>query len=101
MENKYISEVAEKLISACNPEKILIVSKKVGFDGELNSFKLCLIVADDVPSISELEQKLYIDIDSKIPYDLILYRSKEWEKFKNQTGAFAWKVNNTGVVIYG
>ena len=64
-------------------------------------FKLVVIVPDGDESVGELECRLYMQIDSDIPYDLVLYSQSEWEQFKNDIGSFAWKIHNTGAYIYG
>ncbi len=99
-ENELIKKTAEEIKAICSPLYIILVSRKLNFDGELAGFKL-LIVVDDSCDTSELECRLYMEIDCDIPYDIVLYKRAEWEKFSNETGTFAWKTHTTGVYIYG
>lgn len=99
-EHELITRTAEEIKNICDPVSILLVSNKVNTDGELASFKL-LVVVQNSEDINELECRLYMEIDCDIPFDLVLYRESEWEKFRNDIGTFAWKIHNTGAYIYG
>lgn len=44
--------------------------------------------------------KMYIEIDSEIPFDLILYIFEEWNYYKDDKSSFAYSIKNTGVKIY-
>lgn len=100
-DNELINRTAEEIKSICSPLNIILVSNKVNTEGELVSFKLVVVVDDSVESTSELECRLYMQIDCDIPYDIVLYKVSEWDRFKNDIGTFAWKIYNTGAYIYG
>lgn len=101
IENEKIKYVADSIIDVCSPSKMFLISNKISTTGELTSFKLCIIISDSVASVSEMECKLYMDVDSDIPFDLVIYKNSEWEELKDDIGSFAWKINNTGTLIYG
>lgn len=100
-DNEYIDYVSAEIQKLCNPLNIILVSRKTNNSGETVGFKLIVIVEDSVPSRSELECSLYMNINCDIPYDVVLYRKSEWDKLKCDIGTFAWKIYNTGVYIYG
>lgn len=100
VENAVIDYVVKKIVRYTSPEKIYLISHKVNISGDLTGFKLCIILADDSQSISETEYNLYMKIDSEIPFDLVLYKHSEWEELKDDIGSFAWKIFNTGTVVY-
>lgn len=100
-DNEIIKNTAALLAKEQSIEKIYLISNKVSTSGELTSFKLALIVNDSVKSISELECRLYMETDSELPYDIVLYKTSEWDELKDEIGTFAWKINNSGVLIYG
>ena len=100
-ENQDILHVTEEIAKDCSPLAVILISQKHNLTGDVTSFKLGIIVSDDVKSISELECKLYLKVDSEIPYDLVLYKLSEWNSLKNEIGTFAWKINNSGVFVYG
>lgn len=100
-DNEIIRKTVEDIKTLCSPLGIILVSNKVNTEGELVSFKLVIIVSDETESRPELECRLYMQIDCDIPYDIVIYKKSEWEKFKNDMGSFAWKIHNTGAYIYG
>lgn len=101
-DNELITRTVDEIKQICSPLNIILVSHKVNTDGDLTSFKLVVTVKDeDTETLSELECRLYMQIDCDIPFDLVLYRESEWNKFKCDIGSFAWKIHNTGAYIYG
>lgn len=100
-DNIIINQTAKKIAEICSQvKKIILVSYKTDNYDELTSFKLCLIVEDNIESMPELECSLYMQIDSDIPFDLIFYSIPEWEQLKEKEGTFASKINSTGAVLY-
>ena len=55
----------------------------------------------DTTNKRELLTNMYIDIESNIPFDLVLYTIEEWENCVNDKSCFAYSIVNTGVKIYG
>jgi len=100
-DNQLINRTVDEIRRICDPLSIILVSNKVNTEGDLVGIKLVVIVPDGDESVGELECRLYMQIDSDIPYDLVLYSQSEWEQFKNDIGSFAWKIHNTGAYIYG
>ena len=100
-ENEVINKTAESIKEICSPQSIILVRNKVNTEGDLVSFKFVVVVDDEVESTAVLECRLYMQIDCEIPYDIVLYKMSEWNKFKNDIGTFAWKIYNTGAYIYG
>lgn len=102
IDNNDIKDVVSQLTEKCGEvETIYLFSNKISTSGELISFKLSIIVSDAVESISELECRMYMEVDCDKPYDLVLYKRSEYEKLKNEIGTFAWKIENSGTVLYG
>lgn len=101
-ENQYIKSIQQKLLDYCsNIKRIYLISVKVDTMSELKSFKLGLIVDNNVKSTSELAGHLYFYVDSELPFDLVIYTENEFESLKNEIGTFAWKIFNSGTVLYG
>jgi len=101
MVEKEIQSVADEIGNKYNPESIVLISKKVNNLNELISFKVAVLVNDDISSISELECKIYLDIDSDIPYDIVIYKMSEWLYLKEDISTFAYKIYSAGVWLYG
>lgn len=100
-DNELITRTADEIVSICSPLNIILVSNKFNTGGELVSFKFVVVVEDSTESTSDLECRLYMQIDCDIPYDIVLYKHSEWDRFKNEIGTFAWKIYNTGAYVYG
>ena len=43
---------------------------------------------------------LYLNVDCELPFDMVIYRRSEFDKLKSEIGTFAWKINNSGAVLY-
>ena len=96
-----IKATAEAIAKLGKPLKIYLISTKANhITDELISFKLALIVKDETPNISELECFLYTAVDCDYPYDLVLYKQKEWEALSQDPRTFAWSIRETGGVLY-
>ena len=101
-DNPYIQKIIKSIAEHCNELiRIYLISNKINTYGELTSFKLALVVDNKIESVSELECKLYLNIDCDLPFDLVIYREEEFDNLKNEIGTFAWKINNSGTVLYG
>ncbi|MGN1480895.1 hypothetical protein [Porcipelethomonas sp.] len=100
--NPHIQKLVKSIADHCDELiRIYLISNKINTDGELTSFKLALIVDDQVKNSSELECRLYLNIDCELPFDIVIYREEEFDSLKNEIGTFAWKINNSGTVLYG
>ncbi|MDR0918668.1 MAG: hypothetical protein LBM93_05390 [Oscillospiraceae bacterium] len=94
-----INIVVEEILNNADVKKIILISKKIDVQGGLQSFKLCVVVETD--NVSQTEEQLYMQIDCDINFDLILYNTADWERLSKEHGAFAWKIKQTGAVLYG
>ena len=94
-----ISDVVEQIIKMVDVEKIILFSKKIDLNGEISSFKICIITHGN--DVYEYEKKIYIDVESEIPFDIVLYSSENWNKYLSEEGSFCNKVISSGSVIYG
>lgn len=101
MVEREIQMVADTIGNKYEPKAIVLISRKRNNQDELTSFKIALLVSDDISSISELECKIYLDVDSDIPYDIVIYRASEWLYLKEDVSTFAYKIYSQGVWLYG
>lgn len=96
-----IVKTAELIKENCSEiVKIYLISYKVDNGGEVTSFKLALILRDNAENLPELECRLYLNVDCELPFDMVIYRRSEFDKLKSEIGTFAWKINNSGAVLY-
>ena len=45
--------------------------------------------------------RIFDEVDSEIPYDVLLYTDEQFEELKNSSDAFASRINRRGRVRYG
>jgi len=92
-----LREFAKKITAICTPDEIFLFSHKTGQDGLLISFKLCIVVSEC--DSEELENRLYLDLESDVPFDLLVYSKSEWEMLLKKGDSFASQIKRTGRVL--
>jgi hypothetical protein len=50
---------------------------------------------------AEAEKRIYLDIDSDIPFDVLVYTPREWESLMLQKHSFAKRITQEGTYVYG
>ena len=95
-----IKAVAGRVVELCSPVEIYLATYKQNLRQELTAFKL-LIVVNDVKKVSDIEEKIYMETDCEIPFDVIVYNKSVWEKLIDDYGTFAHKVYESGDKLYG
>lgn len=98
--NEIIKAVADRVVELCSPAEIYLATHKYNLRQELTAFKL-LIVVNDVKKVSDVEEKIYMETDCEIPFDVIVYNKTVWEKLIDDYGTFAHKVYESGDKLYG
>ena len=98
LDNKLISDVVDQIVYNFGPKKIILFSRKDDLSGNCLSFKLCILL--NCKDKLEAEREIYINTDSEIPFDIIVYTPDEFEDNLGVVGSFASKVNRTGIVVY-
>lgn len=98
-ENPIIMNVVDQILDICNPHMIILFNKKYDLFDNLTSFKLCVIVPDDVDA-NELECNLYLELDCENPFDVLIYRNSDWNNLREDEASFASTISKTGVVLY-
>ncbi len=46
-------------------------------------------------------KKAYLEIESKVPYDIFLYTPSEWDEMTKQSESFASRIVRKGCVVIG
>jgi len=94
-----IADVCQVIVKNFSPQKVILYNIKTSAVGELRSFKLCVIVADG--ETLTIEKRIYLEVDSDIPFDVLVYTSEEWEKLITQKNSFACRIIKEGTYIHG
>lgn len=97
--NDEIKSVAQQIKKMTDVKKIMLFHTKNNVHGNLSGFKMCVIT--DTADKVMLELKIYREIESDIPFDVVIYTPHEWECLSAENGTFAHKVEKTGCEIIG
>lgn len=94
-----IMKVCEDIAALVRPVRIIIFHTKHSLMGELESFKLCVIVKEN--DCSKIEQKIYLNVECDVLFDVLVYNNEHWRSLMNDTYSFAYRgIMNGGVVLY-
>lgn len=95
---KKIKALCAQIAQHCQPQKIILFSRRLGLKGELRSFKLCVVAA--VADKRSAARDIYLQADCDVPFDLLFYLPDEWETLRASPDAFANTIDSTGRVLY-
>jgi predicted nucleotidyltransferase len=95
-----VDKLTEEIIDKFKPSKIILFGSVARGTYKSNSdIDLCII--KDTLNKRELIIEIYTKIDCEIPFDILLYTNEEWQKNVSDSSSFAYKINKTGVYVYG
>lgn len=95
-----VEKIKKQIIEKFNPNKIILFgSVAKGLIHKNSDIDICVVM--DYESKMDVLNKLYMEVDSEIPIDFVLYKSDEWERYKDDTTTFASLIEKSGRVIYG
>lgn len=95
-----VEKIKKQIIEKFNPNKIILFgSVAKGLIHKNSDIDICVVM--DYESKMDVINKLYMEVDSEIPIDFVLYKSDEWERYKDDTTTFAFLIEKSGRVIYG
>lgn len=95
-----INSIKEQIVSRYDPLKIVLFgSQSRGNATRTSDIDLCVV--KDTNNKRELLTDMYLNIESNMPFDLLLYTEAEWGKYVNDVSSFAYLINKKGTVIYG
>ena len=93
-----IQQVAQEIAALLGPRRIYLYSQKLNCQGDVTSFKLCVV--GDFADKQKAEQSLHWEIDSQLPFDVLLYTPQEWEELSATPHTFACHIQKTGIIVY-
>lgn len=91
--------VVDKIVELVRPIRIYLYNQRFSAAGSTTGFKLCVVA--DFADKAEAERNIYLEIDSEVPFDVILYTPAEWRDLCDHIDSFARKIFLTGTVVYG
>ncbi|MBP1581831.1 MAG: hypothetical protein J6A26_05495 [Oscillospiraceae bacterium] len=100
LDNKHeaVQEVLDQVIAIAKPEAVFLYNCKYDLDGDLISFKLCVICEYD--NKRRLLSEIF-DVDCDIPFDILLYTKEQFKELRDDTAAFANRICTKGKMLYG
>lgn len=103
MFEKYMKEyehIKEQIIKICSPYEVILfgslAKKQIKSSSDID---ICVIA--DTTDKKALTEKIYAEVNSDIPFDIVLYTIEEWEKWKDEKTSFLHKICKEGEVVYG
>ena len=96
---KEICNVIDYIAKKYSPLQIYLYNRRVGLQNNTTSFKLCAIL--ETPDKACTEHEIYMNIDSTIPFDVLVYTPAEWEGLLADNTSFASRIKENGVIVYG
>ncbi len=80
------------------PRRIYLYNQKRSLKGEITAFKLCAVAP--LANKEEAERDVYRQVDSAIPYDILLYTPEEWAALTADPASYASHINTNGTEVY-
>ena len=93
-----IQILCNRIVELIRPQAVILFSQKVGLDGKVSSFKLCVIATGDP---AEVEGKIYLSVDCPLSFDVLVYSPEDWDRLRKDAFSFACRIYKTGRWIYG
>lgn len=78
---------------------ILFGSLARGVIHENSDIDLCIVI--DTENKRKLAADMYLQVESEVPFDLIIYTPEEWKKHISNTSSFAYHILKEGRVLNG
>jgi len=94
-----VKRVVDTIAGLFTPEKIILYAKKINFEtDDIKSFSICVILQTE--NTQKAEQFIYLNVDSEIPFDVLVYTPEEWERLVSNKYSFVHNTVQKGNVLY-
>lgn len=97
---KELENIKQQVIELYSPIKIILfgslAKKQIKTTSDID---ICVII--DTDDKRKLVNKMYSEVNTKFPVDIIIYTEKEWEILKDEKTSFLYKILKEGEIIYG
>lgn len=96
-----INEITRKIVENFHPKKIILFgSYACGTPTEESDLDLLIIKDSDLPARSQNRTVRKLLAGSRIPVDVIVKTTKEFETYKDIIGTIVYPVHKFGKVLY-
>ena len=94
-----IESLKEKIIKTADPELIILFGEKKHLESEkIREVNLCVVVAES--DCSGIEKKIYLNVESEIVFNILVYSHDEWQHLKADHTSYVSSIIKKGVLIY-
>lgn len=94
-----LQKITQQFINLYTPYKLLLFGSQAKSTAKPNSdIDICVI--KETTNKRELLSDMYMNIESNMPFDLLLYTPDEWAECITDATSFAYVINKEGVVLY-
>ena len=93
-----LQQLCEGIVRLLQPVSITAFSQKQDAAGRLQSVKLCDRISNG--DSEEAERCLCMELESDLPFDVLVYTREEWEDLLSSPSSFACRIRETGSVLY-
>ena len=96
-----IDEITRRIVDNFKPQKIILFGSYAnGTPTEESDLDLLIIKDSDLPTRTQNRKVRRFLFDLKVPVDVIVKTSKEFEKYKDIIGTIVYPANKFGKVVY-
>lgn len=101
--NCELENILKQLVKFFPPQCVYLFGSRARGDArEKSDIDLCVVIdIDETQQKKDLLTEIYLKIDTKKPFDLVIYSPEEWETLKHDQTSFAYLIYSKGVKIYG
>ncbi len=93
-----LTALRDAIVHLCAPRQIYMFHQKSSLAGDLTAVKLCVIIPGG--DSQETECRLYMELESDLPFDLLVYTQEEWKRLLDTKLSFAQHIRETGRLLY-
>jgi hypothetical protein len=94
-----VEHILSAILKICDPVAVIMYGKKYDVSSDkIKSADFCLII-DSLPK-DELLKRIYVEVESDIPYNVLIYTADEWEEMTGDPLSYASRISEKGTVIY-
>lgn len=97
-QDQVIEQTVNRIVELFHPSRVIEYNTKYDMDDNISAFKLCIV--GDIPDKRRMLTRIFDEVDSDIPYDVLLYTDEQFRELTKDDGAFASHVNQKGRVRY-
>ena len=98
--NTELQKITRQFIERYQPHKLFLFGSHAKNSARRDSdIDLCVIV--EAADKRMLLTDMYLNIESDVPFDLLLYSPEEWEQCVSDHTSFAYRINKEGILLYG